>query len=174
MAADMQLDELTGLAEEIEASGLSARDQKLEFIRRYLFIRVSSAIFAHEGRHSIDQTYFADAFEGWDAAEREFRAKLSEIVFSPEPRMTLGGILGQTVNDSGHGRANLMIREALHDWMAAHQSEIEHLDPQRPLLAQADLVTEGHERCHVPHRCIETSREQRNASMRYVHANLAR
>ena len=137
----MQLNATTSLTTEIGASGLSARDQKLEFVRHFGQIRVASAIFAHEGRHSIDQKYFAKAFEDWDPAEREFRAKLSEIAFSPKPYMTLGGILGQPTNDSAHGRANLKIRKVLQDWMVAHRTEIEKVDPQRPLLAQAHLLT---------------------------------
>ena len=137
----MQLNALTSLVDDIRESGLNARDQKLEFIRRIRQIRVASAIFAHEGRHSIDQKYFAEAFKDWESAEREFRAKLSEITFSPRPYMTLAGLLGQSVNESGHGKANLKIRTMLQDWMTKHQSEIDEVDPQRPLLAQAHLLT---------------------------------
>ena len=110
------------------------------FLKEYAEAVNESSIFAHEGRHAID-----DKDEKIKSgAELEFRAKLSEIVFSRDPKLAMtGGILTEAVGDqSPHGQANLRIVKGLVAWMSAHQHEIAGLDAARPLLPQLDKLTD--------------------------------
>jgi len=125
----------------LKNSGLDGQDLAMAFIRRCNQSHLESSIFAHEGRHSIDQKFFADDFNGWSSSEKEFRAKLSEITFSSDPYLTLGRLMAQSVSGSGHGKANLKIRKVLLKWMKEHVNEIENIDADRPLLVQAHLLT---------------------------------
>jgi hypothetical protein len=81
----------------------------------------------------------------WSAAQLEFRAKLSEVAFAPDPKLALAGgsILGDrsVTARNAHSVANLRIRKVLLNWMEAHSSEIRGLDRSRPLLAQLDLMS---------------------------------
>ena len=77
-------------------------------------------------------------------ADREYRAKLSEVAFAPSPRLALiGGILSPNIGDeTSHGQANLRVVRDLVTWMGDHASEIDGLDRSQPLLPQLDLLTD--------------------------------
>jgi len=137
----MQLQGAEAMLNELEDSGLEGDALALAFVRRYDRFQVGKHIFAHEGRHSIDQKFFVDDWKHWSGAEKEYRAKLSEIVFSSDPYLSLANLLAQAVNRSQHGKANLKIRKTLATWMKAHQDEIQDLDSDRPFLVQAHLLT---------------------------------
>jgi hypothetical protein len=129
------------LVDGLKDSGLEAHDLIMAFIRRYDQFQVGKNIFAHEGRHSIDQKFFADDYNHWSSSEKEFRAKLSEVIFCSDPYLALGELLAQSVSGSAHGKANLKIRKVLLKWMKEHLSEIEDIDTDRPLLVQTHLLT---------------------------------
>ena len=77
------------------------------------------------------------------SSEKEFRAKLSEVAFAPEPRLSVGSIFSSNIgNSSGHGQANERIMRGVVEWMEEHGSEIDGLDPELPLLPQFDLLTD--------------------------------
>jgi hypothetical protein len=137
----MQFEATKAIIGELRDSGLEADDLALAFLRRYARFQVGKNIFAHEGRHSIDQKFFADDWKRWSGAEKEFRAKLSEVVFSSDPYLALADLLAQSVSRSEHGKANLKIRKVLVNWMKAHRDEIEGIDAGKPLLVQAHLLT---------------------------------
>ncbi|MHC4433166.1 MAG: hypothetical protein ACYTBS_15090, partial [Planctomycetota bacterium] len=127
--------------DKLRHSGLEARDLTMAFVRHYDQFEAESKISAHEARHAIDKKFFAVDYKFWSQADREFRAKLSEITFSPDPYLALAEILLQSVSKSGHGKANLRIRKVLLKWMKEHLNEIEGIDADRPLLVQAHLLT---------------------------------
>lgn len=80
-----------------------------------------SSIVAHEGRHAIDATLKLPL----TSADREFRAKLSEVAFAPVPRLALGSILNETTGDeTPHGVANARLLEAIERWIDAHRDRI--------------------------------------------------
>src|SRR6185503_15074771 len=92
-----------------------------------------SGIYGHEGRHAIDKRLP----ERFTPADLEYRAKLSEIAFSPVPRMPLAIMISPIVGDpTPHGQANARVMRGLHAWMQAHAGEIRGLDPHLPLLPQ--------------------------------------
>ncbi|QNA83577.1 hypothetical protein G4G27_05845 [Sphingomonas sp. So64.6b] len=145
----------------LEASRRIANSQKhngplggpaaVGFIAEVLRLTTEATVFAHEGRHSLDQAYRAEAFKTMPDDERELRAKYSEITFSLDPRYALtGSIIGGHLDESsGHGRANRRFRELLVRWMDAHRAEIEHLIADRPLIMQIDLLSDAQLRSFV-------------------------
>jgi hypothetical protein len=129
------------LLEKLSISGLEGEALRLAFLAEYERVTVESSIFAHEGRHAIHKA--RRGFLPARSAEKEFRAKLSEVAFAPEPRLSLGAIFNADIgNDSGHGQANERIMRGLVAWMQEHGSEIAGFDPALPLLPQFDLLTD--------------------------------
>lgn len=115
---------------------LARMPQREQWMAELTRMTQESSIFAHEGRHAIDAQYTHIN----DNAELEFRAKLSEIVFGPDPRLALtGGILSEAIgSDSPHGKADLRIMQGFVAWMKAHAK----LDPNRPVLTQLDTLSD--------------------------------
>jgi hypothetical protein len=114
---------------------------KIHFLSSVDDILVESVIFSHEGRHVLDSYVdypFNTEMFSWE--EREFRANLSGISFSPDPKLTVAEGLF-VPQDPAHENANRRIIRGLVGWMDGHQAEIAGLDPDRPLLPQLDLLT---------------------------------
>jgi hypothetical protein len=137
----MQLKAAKATVDRLKDGGLEGHNLAIAFIDRCDQFHLSNAVFGHEGRHAIDQKFFADDFKHWSHAEREFRAKLSGITFSSDPYLALANILSRSVDKTGHGKANLKIRKVLLKWMEEHLHEIDDIDADRPLLVQAHLLT---------------------------------
>lgn len=74
---------------------------------------------------------------------RERNAALSQVLFGPHAATCLTTILGPNAGakDSGSGEAGGEIMRGLVQWMKAHSGEIKALDLDRPLLPQADRLT---------------------------------
>jgi hypothetical protein len=130
-----------GLLERLQGRGLTDESLRLTFLNEYERATVESSIFAHEGRHAIDQRMKTGKRPAWKS---EFYAKLSEAVFTTDPRLALGGIFYANIGDpTQHGQANRHIMKGVVRWMKKHRGEIRGLDPERPLLPQFDLLTDG-------------------------------
>lgn len=142
---------LPGLRNRLRAQGVERLIEELrsevpeeESLERRFLVAFDEAVFAssivaHEGRHAID----AGLGGRLRTAEREFRAKLSEVVFAPHPRLAFGGIITGTIGDqTPHGEANSRIMEGLVEWMEEHADEIRGLDLSRPLLPQLDRLSD--------------------------------
>lgn len=130
---------------ELGRRGLKGRARALAFVSESLRLNVEATVFAHEGRHALDQRAFKSQFDRMGDGERELRAKLSEVAFASAPMLALtGSIFGGNLDDSsGHGKANHRIRILLVDWMTRHAREIAGLDPSRPLIMQVDRLTDA-------------------------------
>jgi len=75
---------------------------------------------------------------------REFRAKLSEVAFSEQPKLVVSSIIHPNIGDATpHGQANARVMLGLLRWMHAHAREIKGLDVRRPLLPQLPLLTDS-------------------------------
>jgi hypothetical protein len=132
------------LFDSLQLSGLQGNALYLAFISETMRLNVESTVFAHEGRHAIDQLYFKAAFDAMTQDERELRAKYSEIIFSSNPKLALtGSIFGSDLDSTTiHGKANLRLRIIMVRWMQTHQQEISNLDVHSPMLMQLDLLTQ--------------------------------
>jgi hypothetical protein len=138
----IKLDAAIHLFDALKAKGLQQEELAFAFVSESMRLNVEATVFAHEGRHAIDQRYFKDAFDKMSHAEREYRAKLSEVVFSSNPKLALTGIIGARLDESSaHGLANRQIRMMLVDWMQLHSEEIDGLDKQLPLNLQLDRLS---------------------------------
>ena len=131
------------LLDSLTARGLEGSDLQLAFIEELEGRVWESSIFAHEGRHLIDRR-IGRGIAGWlrPNSEGEFRAKLSEIAFAPDPYIGLiGGIINRNTGDrTAHGQANERLMKGIVAWMAEHAEELPGLDSSRPLLPQLDLL----------------------------------
>ncbi len=140
LAGRMRRGSLNELLAELKAQELDKEQLRTRFLAELEQATQDSSIFAHEGRHVIDQALGIS-----DGAELEFRAKLSEIAFARLPGLALAGavITPSLGNDTPHGRANQRILEGYLDWMEINRAEIAGLDPDLPLLPQLDLLSSG-------------------------------
>jgi hypothetical protein len=93
-------------------AGYSGSELYRTFSQRFLEAVQASAIYAHEGRHGIDQLYFPEDFRAWSNEKRELHAKYSELVFAADIRIPLSAML-HDLSNSDHGRANRTIIELL-------------------------------------------------------------
>jgi hypothetical protein len=144
LAEHLKFSEASKIYKHLSDSGLRGMQLNIAFVDEIFRLTIASTIFAHEGRHAIDQLYFPAIFKTMSDDERELRAKFSEVIFSLDPRMAFtGSILGSTLDaNTNHGLANKRFCRIIADWMAAHQREIPGLDKDTPLLMQFDLLTD--------------------------------
>ena len=127
---------------EQDASGTDLQDK---FISEYERLYDEGAIFAHEGRHALDRS--GHWWSKWShlPEELEYRAKLSQVAFAPEPLIVMSAIFDSNIGRHGdpHGMANERIMKGLVVWMGMHHAEIKGLDETRPLLPQFDILTDA-------------------------------
>jgi len=144
LALYLKFNEASKIYKRLTASGFKGMELNIAFIGEILKLTVASTVFAHEGRHAIDQLYFPKEFKQMSDDERELRAKYSEVVYSLNPKMAFtGSILGSDLGtNTNHGKANQRFCKLIADWMAAHKPEIKGLDINTPLLIQFDLLTD--------------------------------
>ncbi|MBN1568697.1 MAG: hypothetical protein JXA73_12690 [Acidobacteria bacterium] len=134
---------LQRLLDRLKASGLTGKQLQIAFLSEYDRAIQESTIFAHEGRHAIDQQPGPFNIASSKSEELEFRAKLSQVAFAPEPRLILGSIIDANIGDSTpHGQANLRIMKELVPWMSKHSKEIQGFDGLSPILPQLDKLTD--------------------------------
>lgn len=141
LATKLRFDAIHDLYNELTSKGLSGKDLKLAFLSKYEQYRTEASMLAHEGRHSIDQKYMPEEFEGWSNEIREFRAKLSQIIFAPEPRLELYGMVTSTIGDYGHIKANKRIVEVAIEWIEENKEQISGYSDTQSAFSQMYLLT---------------------------------
>ncbi|PWV46147.1 hypothetical protein [Chitinophaga sp. S165] len=131
----LRLNAMDSLYAMLYRQGLRGSDLQLQFMNTLERRQEDASIFAHEGRHSIDQIYFAKDFENAPSSEREYRAKLSEMTCADFPVYIFGKIVS-SIGPSGHGQANRRILDDALAWMGKHQPEISGYDTTQPAIRQ--------------------------------------
>ncbi len=127
------------ILDELKKKGFEGEELRKTFITHLEHALQESSIFAHEGRHVIDGVVPASL----RPTNPEYTAKLSEVAFAPEPRLALSNLIGPSIgNSTNHGKANLRVMKGIVKWMSEKKGEIAGLDMKRPLLPQADLLTD--------------------------------
>ena len=132
-------DAINDLYTKLYNEGLRGIELKLAFLSTYENYRIEASIFAHEGRHSIDKKYFPEEFKKWSNDEREFHAKLSQLVFAKEPRLELAGMVNE-IGESGHGLANKRIVDTAINWIENNTSGIEGYSDAKSAFSQIYLL----------------------------------
>lgn len=141
LAAKLKFDAIHDLYDSLASKGLSGNTLKLAFLSTYEHYRMEASMLAHEGRHSIDQKYMPEAFENWSSEIREFRGKLSQIVFAPEPRLELPGMITSMTGDSGHIKANKRIVDVAIEWITKNKEHISGYSDRKTPFSQLHLLT---------------------------------
>ncbi len=141
LVTKLKFDALIDLHNRLASKGLSRKDLKLAFLSKYQQYRMEASILAHEGRHSIDQKYMPQDFEEWNSEIREFRGKLSQIIFAPEPRLELPRMISSVVGDSGHIKANKRIVTIVIDWIKENKENISGYSENKSTFSQIYLLT---------------------------------
>jgi len=144
LSLSIKLNASKQLFDSLQKTGLVSNGLYLAFISETMRLNVESTVFAHEGRHAVDQRYFKNEFDSMTQDERELRAKYSEIIFSSKPKLALtGSILGGDLDSNTiHGKANYRLRKIIEDWMELHSNEIGGLDKSIPMLMQIELLSD--------------------------------
>jgi len=114
---------------------------KIHFLSYVNSVIVDASIYNHEGRHILDSYVdYPDNTMMFTSEEREFRANLSGIAFSSDPKIIIAeGTLRR--EDPAHENANKRIIKGLVDWMEMNKQEIKGLNNTHPLLPQLYLLT---------------------------------
>ncbi|WP_109438668.1 hypothetical protein [Aquimarina sp. AU119] len=141
LAKKLRFDAINDLYSDLVSKGLSGKDLKLAFLSKYEQYRTEASMLAHEGRHSIDQKYMPKAFEGWSNEIREFRGKLSQIIFAPEPRLELPAMVTSITGDYGHIKANKRIVDVAIKWIKENKEDISGYSDKKSAFAQIYLLT---------------------------------
>ncbi len=141
LAAKMRFDAINDLYRDLASTGLAGKDLKLAFLSKYEQFRTEASMLAHEGRHSIDQKYMPEQFEAWSNEIREFRGKLSQIIFAPEPKLELPGMVTSIVGDYGHIKANKRIVDVAIEWIKENKEQIAGYSDRKSAFAQIYLMT---------------------------------
>lgn len=134
----MERDERKHLIDSLSSAGVKGAALEAAFEKLMGDAEIESAIFAHEGRHAIDE---ANGIKG-STADREFRAKLSQVAFAPRPRMSISTIMDVTLGDkTPHGQADLRFAKGIFGWLQANASSVKGLNSSAPLLPQLPLLS---------------------------------
>jgi hypothetical protein len=136
----LKFDALNDLYDKLASQGLIGKELKLAFLSTYENYRLEASIMAHEGRHSIEKKYFAEDYQKWPIEEIEFHAKLSQIVFAPEPRFELGDMVND-LGESGHGLANKKIVDIAINWIKNNHEKMNRYSPDKSAFSQIYLMT---------------------------------
>jgi hypothetical protein len=129
---------------ELRARRLRGPDLCLGFVSAWERLTLESSIFAHEGRHLIDKQVLGSAFDdSLSPADQEYRAKLSEVIFSQDPRLAFSKLITANGGDaSPHGQAEERIMNDVARWIDGHKREIAGFDSTRPSMPQFDLLAD--------------------------------
>ncbi len=158
----LRFDALYDLYNKLYSEGLRENELKLAFLSKFERYRLEASLIAHEGRHSIEKKYLPKKFKNWSMAEREFHAKLSQIVFATEPRLELYGMLND-FGESGHGLANKKIADVAIDWIGKNNKQINGFSSDKSLFSQLYLLTnEQIKECYRSADPLFVSQQNRN------------
>ncbi|MBA3678226.1 MAG: hypothetical protein H0W74_12635 [Sphingosinicella sp.] len=137
----LRLQGIEQLAKDVRSALKPGDSFELNFRKGYWDALIGSSIIAHEGRHVLDQAEFkASPLSG---EELEYRAKLSEIRFAPQPRLALSSIYSPLIGgESGHGIANKRLATEFAAWIEGNVCEIKGYDPSLTALEQLDKLSD--------------------------------
>ncbi|MEO7655254.1 MAG: hypothetical protein ABIS23_06175 [Sphingomicrobium sp.] len=78
-----------------------------------------------------------------DQAVLEYQAKLTELALTAYPRMALGKMNRSLEGDGPHDRGGARVFAGFKAWMESNMDQIMGYDPNLPILAQIDRLTDG-------------------------------
>ncbi|WP_298518000.1 hypothetical protein [uncultured Kordia sp.] len=135
LSQKLELDALNDLYNTLKTQGYTGIQLQLKFIEMYEAYRDRATMFAHEGRHSLDKKVLKDNYRALGSTVIEYRGRLSQIVFSNEPRLELANMI-DGVNNSPTGMSNKMIVDVAKEWILKNHSEIKNYDATQIPISQ--------------------------------------
>jgi len=143
LSKKINLDALDALYNTLVAQGLNGLELQLKFIEQYEFYRDSGTMFAHEGRHSIDRIVLGqEEYRALGSQVIEYRGRLSQIAFSPSPKLELANMLS-SVSSTPTGQSNKMILDVFEAWITTHSNEIKGYNANQLPLANLYKLTDA-------------------------------
>jgi hypothetical protein len=139
----MRYKSLIKLKDSLEKQGLSGNELRIAFISEFETYTINASIVGHEGRHTIDKKY-RFIFEPF-CKDFEYRAKLSEILFSNDPFFSFAYspvYLRNMTSKSKHSQGSRKIVINLVNWMNQNKNDIKGFNTEKATLTQLDLLTE--------------------------------
>jgi hypothetical protein len=126
--------------DQVEAT-LGADKSDAAFARAWREQEVDRSILVHEGRHVLDQAFYASKPLG--TPELEFRAKLSELRLGRFPRAAFANINTEMSGDgSPHEVSNKRILAAYVGWIEKNSARLPGYAPATPAMLQIHLLTD--------------------------------
>ncbi len=119
----------------LKQKGLSGRALKMAFLSDVEYFFEYTGMHLHEARHVLDNPIFLANKEEYPLEVREFRAKLSEIVFSPDPHL----VVAESILEEG--TANRKVVEVIVRWMQENKDTIKDFDATKPVIMQLMSLT---------------------------------
>ncbi|MCD4730064.1 MAG: hypothetical protein K8R74_05665 [Bacteroidales bacterium] len=139
----LRYDACIKIKDSLKNQGLTGDELRMAFISKFEQMRIQATIMGHEGRHAIDSKY-RFIFEP-TCKDFEYRAKLSEILFSEDPFFTFAFspvYMRNMTSKSKHSQGSRKVIINLVNWMDENQNTIKGFDTKKPTLVQLDLLTE--------------------------------
>ena len=140
LSQKLELDALNDLYNKLKTQGYTGIQLQLKFIEVYESYRDRATMFAHEGRHSLDKKVLKNKYRSLGATVIEYRGRLSQIVFSNEPRLELANMI-DGVNTSPTGLSNKMIVDVAKEWILKNHDKIKNYDATQIPISQLYKLT---------------------------------
>ena len=118
------------MLQSLKQKGLNGRALKMAFLSDVEYFFEYTGMHLHEARHVLDNPIYLADKEKYPLEVREFRAKLSEIAFSPDPHL----VVAESILEEG--TANRKVVGVIVDWMQENKESIKNYDSTQPILLQ--------------------------------------
>ena len=123
------------MIQSLKQKGLNGRALKMAFFSDVEYFFEYTGMHLHEARHVLDNPIYLANREKYPLEVREFRAKLSEIAFSPDPHL----VVAESILEEG--TANRSVIEVIVNWMQENKKAIENYDWTKPVILQLMSLT---------------------------------
>jgi len=130
LAAHIKFLRYDQMIQSLKQKGLNGRALKMAFLSDVEYFFEYTGMHLHEARHVLDNPIYLADKEKYPLEVREFRAKLSEIAFSPDPHL----VVAESILEEG--TANRKVIEIIVNWMQKNKESIENYDSTQPMLMQ--------------------------------------
>jgi len=138
----LQYDACINLKNSLKDNGFVGDELRMAFISKFEEMNIHASIIGHEGRHAVDSKY-RFIFEPL-CKDFEYRAKLSEILFSEDPFFTFAFspvYMRNMTSKSKHSKGSRKVVVNLVNWMNGNKEYINGFDTKKSTLTQLDLLT---------------------------------
>ncbi len=135
LAAHIKFLRYDQMIQSLKQKGLNGMALKMAFLSDVEYFFEYTGMHLHEARHVLDNPIYLANREKYPLEAREFRAKLSEIAFSPDPHL----VVAESILEEG--TANRKVIEIIVNWMQENKESIKNYDSTKPDIMQLMSLT---------------------------------